>query len=159
MLKLRDQDNLKEREKLLLCKFEATIKHENKKLALLSQSHFVHTDKKLDILTEAVEGLRQKARERKKHHVLMPLRDPAVKQTLFTILKAPSPLKTSQAILAFAQFKVAFVLLYLIGCRITEIRKIIFQDIQKIRTKGIANIEQSKTGTIKQTVSKILYRN
>jgi len=149
---LQKNSTLSANEHMMLLRTEEIVKEHVQQLAELSQAQFTVLVDKLDNLIEQVHELKEKISKRSTNHMTLPLRDPILRDIVDALLQAELPPMSNQSVLPYAQFKVAFVLMFLSGCRVNETRTLTEKDIRNIKSTYRLNLVQSKTRTARQAV-------
>lgn len=142
---LLNDNQLSDQNKLILKKAQQIVQNENKKLATLTQAQFSVVTDQLEEIQTTLDNIKESKKRKKNSSILLPLRDPILADTFLQILNAPLFSKRSQEIVSYAQFKIAFLVLYLSGARVNEIRYLRKEDFDSLEQTKRLPIHQTKT--------------
>jgi transposase InsO family protein len=115
------------------------------KMALINQVEFQQTREQIDHFYDVIQQVKKKASKNKKTTKTLPLRDPVAFQLFQQIMLFHCSSSNLNELIAFSQFRVVGVLLYITGCRVNELRNYTYEDFEYALQNRKMSIIQPKT--------------
>nr|QWE36190.1 hypothetical protein [Oedogonium capilliforme]QWE36191.1 hypothetical protein [Oedogonium capilliforme] len=122
------------------------------KLALLNQTDFERTRERIDFFGKTIEKIDKQTQKTNKIHHTLPLRDPIAYNLYQKIMQFPCYSSNIFELIAFSQFRIVCVLLFVSGARVNEMRTYTYEDFQYILQNGKMQNVQPKMHTTRFSV-------